>query len=295
MEEARRGGYAVGAFNTVNLETTKAILDAAEDAASPVIIQMTEKTMNYAGGRVLFSLIRNMAEFYHPNLPVAIHLDHGKSQDIVERAIEIGFPSVMYDGSRNSYNDNVRVTRRVVEIAHEKGVSVQAELGSVPYLSEASGEIPWDEYMTDPEEAERFVGETGIDTLAVAIGNAHGFARERKEPDYDRLSAISERVKVPLVLHGASDWENGRVREVVSRGISCFNVDTSLKLAFVGALSHAVAEGSETDIRKMLEPAREAVRETVRKKMEYFGSTGKAGEVPTVRKREVVNDSDTDE
>lgn len=276
LDEAREGGYAVGAFNTVNLETTKAILDAARELASPVIIQVTEKTTNYAGGRVLFNLIRNMAEFYHSELPVSIHLDHGRSMEVVDRAVETGFPSVMYDGSRNSYNDNVRVTKRVVELAHEKDVSVQGELGNVPYLSEASGDIPWDEYMTDPEQAKAFVEETGIDTLAVAIGNAHGFARERKEPDYDRLSAIRESVSVPLVLHGASDWENGRVEEVIKRGISCFNVDTAIKLAFVGELSRVVQEGDETDIRKLLEPAREAARETVKRKIELFGSAGKA-------------------
>lgn len=276
LEEARAGGYAVGAFNTVNLETTKAILDAARELSSPVIVQVTEKTMNYAGGRVLFNLIRNMAEFYHPDLPVSIHLDHGRSLEIVDRAVETGFPSVMYDGSRNSYNDNVRVTKRVVELAHEKGVSVQGELGSVPYLSEASGDIPWDEYMTDPEQAEEFVTETDIDTLAVAIGNAHGFARERAEPDYDRLSEIRKRVSVPLVLHGASDWENGRVEEVIHRGISCFNVDTAIKLAFIGELSRVVKDGGETDIRRLIEPAREAAKETVKRKIELFGSAGKA-------------------
>ena len=276
LEEAREGGYALGAFNTVNLETTKAILDAASESASPVIIQVTEKTMDYAGGRALFNLIRNMAEFYHPDLPVSIHLDHGRSMEIVDHAVETGFPSIMYDGSRNSYNDNVRVTKRVVELAHEKNVSVQGELGNVPYLSETSGDIPWDEYMTDPEQAKAFVEETGIDTLAVAIGNAHGFARERNEPDYDRLSAIRERVSVPLILHGASDWENGRVQQVIERGISCFNVDTAIKLAFVGELSRVVKEGDETDIRHVLEPAREAAKETVKRKIEFFGSAGKA-------------------
>ncbi len=277
LEEARSGGYAVGAFNTVNLETTKAILDAAEETVSPVIIQITEKTMEYAGGKALFHLVRDMAESYHSNLPVAIHLDHGKSLEIVDRAIEIGFPSVMYDGSRNSYNDNVRATKRVVELAHSKGVSVQAELGNVPYLSETSGDIPWDEYMTDPEEAARFTEETGTDTLAVAIGNAHGFARERDEPDYDRLAAIVSRVSVPLVLHGASDWEDERAKRVIELGISCFNVDTAIKLAFVGEVTRVIGEGGVTDIRKMLEPARDAVKEAVKRKMMLFGSAGKAG------------------
>ncbi len=276
LDKAKRDGYAVGAFNTVNLETTKAILDAAQELSSPVIVQLTQKTMDYAGGRALFQLIRNMAEFYHPNLPVAIHLDHGKSVEIVERAIEIGFPSVMYDGSRHTYADNVRGTAKSVEIAHAKNVSVQGELGSVPYLSEVHGVVDWDNYMTDPDEAERFVADTGIDTLAVAIGNAHGFAVERPEPDYERLSEIVKRVSVPLVLHGASDWEDGRAEEVIRRGISCFNVDTAIKLAFVGEMSRMIGMGDKTDIRSILEPARDAVKETVKAKIRLYGSDGKA-------------------
>ncbi len=276
LEKAKLGGYAVGAFNTVNLETTKAILDAAEELSSPVIVQLTEKTMEYAGGRALYSLIRNMAEFYHPDLSVSIHLDHGKSYEIVERSVDIGFPSVMYDGSRHTYADNVRTTTKVVELAHSKGVSVQGELGNVPYLSEVHGAVDWDEYMTDPDEAVRFVAETGIDTLAIAIGNAHGFATERPEPDYDRLSAIAERISIPLVLHGASDWEDSRATEVIRRGISCFNVDTAIKLAFVGAMTRMIGEGDKTDIRSILEPAREAVKEEVKRKIRLFGSEGKA-------------------
>lgn len=276
LDEAKKNGYAVGAFNTVNLETTRAILEAAKEMRSPVIVQITEKTCDYAGGRAMFHLIRNLAEFYFPDIPVAIHLDHGKSLEIVERALEVGFPSVMYDGSRHSYSDNVRVTRRVVELAHAKGASVQAELGNVPYLSEVSEDINWDDYMTDPEEAVRFVEETGIDTLAVAIGNAHGFTKERPTPDYDRLAEIAKRVSVPLVLHGASDWEDGRAKKVIELGISCFNVDTAIRLAFIGAISRMLAPGDETELRKILGSGMDAVRETVMKKMELLGSAGKA-------------------
>lgn len=276
LDEAKKGGYAVGAFNTVNLETTRAILEAAKEMRSPVIVQITEKTCDYAGGRAIFHLVKNLAEFYFPDIPVAIHLDHGKSIEIVERALEVGFPSVMYDGSRHSYSDNVRVTKRVVELAHAKGVSVQAELGNVPYLSEVSEDINWDDYMTDPEEAVRFVEETGIDTLAVAIGNAHGFTKERPEPDYARLAEIAKRVSVPLVLHGASDWEDGRAKKVIELGISCFNVDTAIRLAFIGAISRMLAPGDETELRKILGSGMDAVRETVMKKMELLGSAGKA-------------------
>lgn len=277
LDEAKKGGYAVGAFNTVNLETTKAILNAAKELRSPVVIQLTEKTLDYAGGRAIYMLVKTFAESYLPDIPVAIHLDHGKSYDIVERVIEVGFSSVMYDGSRHTYNDNFRVTKKVVELAHGKGVSVQAELGNVPYLSEVSGgEVNWDNYMTDPEQAEEFVRETGIDTLAVAIGNAHGFTKERAEPDYDRLTDIAKRVSVPLVLHGASDWEHDRVGKVIGLGISCFNVDTATRLAFIGTLSKTLEGGSETDLRKVLGTAMDAVEEVVKGKIRMYGSEGKA-------------------
>lgn len=277
LEKASAGGYAVGAFNTVNLETTKAILDAAKELRSPVVIQMTEKTLDYAGGRVMCMLVRTFAESYLPSIPVAIHLDHGKSFDIVERSVEVGFSSVMYDGSRHTYNDNVRVTKKVVELAHSKAVSVQAELGNVPYLSEVSGGVVnWDDYMTDPDQAAEFVRETGVDTLAVAIGNAHGFTRERDVPDYDRLSAIRERVSIPLVLHGASDWEDARAKKAIELGVACFNVDTATRLAFIGTLAKTLEGSDETDLRKILGAAMASVEEVVKQKIRMFGSDGKA-------------------
>ena len=277
LERAKAEGYAVGAFNTVNVETTRAIIEAAIEERSPVIVQMTEKTLDYAGGRAIFNYVKNTAEFYAADIPIAIHLDHGKSFEVVERSIEIGFPSVMYDGSRKEYSDNLAMTKKIVEHAHARGVSVQGELGSVPYLGEVSMEdVAWDEYMTNPEQAEEFVRETGIDTLAVAIGNAHGFFRERSEPDYERLSAVASRVTVPLVLHGASDWHNGRVAEVIKRGISCFNVDTAIRLAFLGELRKMLDSGDETDLRKILGAAKEETKDTVRQNIKMFGIAGKA-------------------
>lgn len=277
LVKARAGHYAVGAFNTVNLETTRAIIEAANELASPVIVQLTEKTFDYAGGRAIFHLIRNIAEFYAPDIPIGIHLDHGKSFEVVERAMDIGFGSVMYDGSRKAYADNLMTTRKIVGIAHTRGIAVQAELGNVPYLGEMQMEnIEWEQYMTDPDQAAEFARETGIDTLAVAIGNAHGFFRERAEPDYDRLVEIAKRVDVPLVLHGASDWHNGRVKEVIDRGISCFNVDTALRLAFVGGLREALRSEDETDLRKVLGKAKEYTKAAVKEKILAFGSAGKA-------------------
>jgi len=277
--KAKQGGYAVGAFNTVNLETTRAIVEAAKELRSPVIIQITEKTMEYGGGRGIFHLIKNDAEFYAPEIPIGIHLDHGKSFEVIERCAEIGLTSVMYDGSRKKYEDNLAMTKKIVSFCHNRNIDVQGELGSVPYLGESGmEEVDWDKYMTDPAQAEDFVKETGIDTLAVAIGNAHGFFKERSEPDYARLEMIGKRVSVPLILHGASDWENGRVKEVIARGISCFNVDTATRLAFINNLVKVIREQNDVsfDLRKLLGGAREAVKETVKQKIKYFGSDGKA-------------------
>lgn len=277
LEKAKAGGYAVGAFNTVNLETTRAIIEAAKELSSPVIIQMTEKTFDYAGGRAIYQLTKNIAEFYAPEIPVGIHLDHGKSFEVVGRAMDIGFASVMYDGSRKEYVDNLMMTKKIVEIAHARGVVVQAELGNVPYIGEMQMEtVDWEQYMSNPDQAAQFVKETGIDTLAVAIGNAHGFFRERAEPDYDRLSSIAALVDVPLVLHGASDWQNGRVAEVIKRGISCFNVDTATRLAFIGGLRESLQSEDETDLRKVLGKGRDAVKEAVKAKILAFGSANKA-------------------
>lgn len=277
LEAAQAGKYAVGAFNTINLETTRAIIDAAKSLSSPVIVQLTEKTFDYAGGRAMFHLIKNIAEFYAPEIPVGIHLDHGKNFEVVERAMDMGFLSVMYDGSRKEYADNLSATKKIVDIAHARGVVVQAELGNVPYLGEIQMEtVDWDKYMTDPDQVVDFVKETGIDTLAVAIGNAHGFFRERNEPDYERLSLITSRVSIPIVMHGASDWGNGRVTEVIRRGVSCFNVDTATRVAFIGGLREALLAEEETDLRKILTQAKECTCEAVKEKIRDFGSAGKA-------------------
>jgi ketose-bisphosphate aldolase len=279
LTKAKEGGYAVGAFNTVNLETTRAIVDAAKEMRSPVIIQITEKTMEYGGGRGMFHLIKNDAEFYAPETPIGIHLDHGKSFEIIERAIEIGMTSVMYDGSRKEYADNLAMTKKISDYCHERGVNIQAELGNVPYLGEGgTGEVNWDLYMTDPEQAKDFAEKTGVDALAVAIGNAHDFFKERTEPDYARLEMIHKNVNVPIIMHGASDWENGRVQEVIKRGVACFNVDTALRLAFINNLVNATRNQGMVsfDIRKLLGDAREAVKNTVKGKIKIFGSDGKA-------------------
>ncbi len=278
LYDARKEGYAVGAFNVINIEMIQAVFTASQETKTPVILQFTESTMKYVGGKTIFHTIENIAKWYYPDVCFGIHLDHGKSIEIVQECLEMGVPSVMFDGSRREYEENVSLTKHVVEMSHSKNACVQGELGSVPYKSEVSSDIEtWDAYMTNPDQAIDFVQRTGIDTLAVAIGNAHGMMKERFEPDYNRLSEIVQRVSLPLVIHGASDWDISRVQEVVSRGVSCFNVDTSSRVAFAQSLSKTfkASEEIEIDIRKVLGNARGAMKEAVKEKIQMFRGISK--------------------
>lgn len=277
LEHAQAGRYALGAFNTVNLETTRAILEAAAECHSPVIIQMTEKTFQYGGGQVMYHLVKNVADFYFADVPLAIHLDHGRNTAVVREALAMGFKSVMMDASTLTYEENVSMTKEIVHEAHAQGAVVQGELGNVPYKGEILdlAHMDWDRYMTRPDQAEAYVRATDIDTLAIAIGNAHGSFPERSEPDFDRLIAIRACIDLPLILHGASDWEGENVRKAIENGITCFNVETATKTAFIETLRATLPENDAVDIRKILMPAREAFKEAVKKKMELFGSVGK--------------------
>ena len=273
----------MGAFNVLNIETTQAVARAARTTSSPVIVQITENTLKYAGDTAMVFAVKEIIKTQlGDKWPVALHLDHGKSVEIVKHCIALGFTSVMYDGSRHSYEENLKTTKEVVELAHRRGVSVQAELGSVFYAKETSsdsGEIikNADDDMTDPKQAVEFVAETGCDTLAIAIGNAHGFVKERQEPDFQRLAKIRELVDVPLVLHGASDWGVDRARTAIEYGISCFNVDTNSRVAFTAALSAYFYNDptAQPKPRHYLGLARDAMTQAVEKKMDIYGSVRK--------------------
>jgi fructose/tagatose bisphosphate aldolase len=172
------------------------------------------------------------------------------------------------------------MTKKIADFCHERGINIQAELGNVPYLKEVGGvEINWDDYMTDPAQAEEFVKATGVDALAVAVGNAHDFTKEREIPDYDRLEEINKRLDMPLIMHGASDWEENKTMEAVKRGINCFNVDTASRVAFVSSLGRTIdsKKSLSYDVREHLGAAKIAVTEVVKRKMDMFGSSGKAG------------------
>lgn len=272
LQDAKNNGYAVGAFNAFNMEETQAIVRAAVKKNSPAIVQVTEKTFDYAGDKIIADIIRIVIERESGDVPIGFHLDHGHSFDSVVRAIDAGLKSVMIDASRHELEENIAITKRVVDYAHLKEVDVQAEIGKVAYLAEMEQIPDWEKLMTDPLEAKKLIEETGADALAICIGNAHGFSRERDVPDWDRLAKIHEILpETQLIMHGASDWGREKVQESVKRGIVCFNIDTDLRIAFNRVLCKLTSDRcSFVDPRDLLGEAREAVQKVVEDKIELF-------------------------
>lgn len=272
LEEATKKGYAVGAFNTSTMELTQGIVRAAKELKQPCIVQITTSTIEYAGPEVIGAVVKAVIENESSDVEIGFHLDHGKTFDDIVTAIDLGVDSVMIDASMKEFKRNVAITKRVVEYAHSKGVAVQAELGRVPYVGHNGQDVNWDDVMTNPKEAQQLVEETGTDALAVGIGNAHGFFRERETPDWKRLEEIKELLpNTPLIMHGASDWGQNKVKNAVTRGVVCFNVDTDIRLAFVNAVCSQVSPKCDfIDPRKVLDIAREAVKNKVMEKIEMF-------------------------
>jgi fructose-bisphosphate aldolase class II len=297
MVPARKKGYAIGAFNVQNLESMSAIAEAATEEKSPVIMQITPSVIKYAGLAYISNLVKTAAQL--APVPIAMHLDHGDSFETAVKCIDAGFTSVMIDGSFLSFDENVAVTKRVVSVAHPKGVSVEAELGKLAGVEERSV-AEKDAILTDPEAAVEFVKKTGVDTLAVAIGTSHGAYKFKSEAklDLERLKMISEKVSIPLVLHGASSVPQEIVekankygaelsgakgipedqyRKAISLGIAKINIDTDLRLAFTAAVREALTNSPKNfDPRKILGPAKDAMKEVAKGKMRLFGSSGKA-------------------
>jgi len=297
MVPARKHGYAIGAFNVQNLESVSAIAEAAAEEKSPVIMQITPSVIKYAGLAYISNLVKTAAQL--AQVPVAMHLDHGEDFETAAKCIGAGFSSVMIDGSFLSFEENVAVTKRVVGVAHPKGVSVEAELGKLAGVEERSV-AEKDAILTDPEAAVEFVEKTGVDTLAVAIGTSHGAYKFKSEAklDLERLKIISEKIGIPLVLHGASSVPQGivekankygaelsgakgipeeEIKKAIALGIAKINIDTDLRLAFTATVREALASSPKNfDPRKILGPAKDAMKEVAKDKMRLFGSAGKA-------------------
>lgn len=275
LDHAHKNGYAVGAFNVNNMEIVQAIIDAAEQEKSPVLLQTSEGAIKYAGADYLSAMVTLAAR--KASVPVALHLDHGTSFDTIMTCIRHGWTSIMIDGSHHSLEGNIAVTSEVVKIAHSVGVSVEAELGRLSGVEDNISVAEKDAIYTNPEEAEVFIKETGVDYLAIAIGTAHGKYKGVPKLDFDRLVEIKKRLNMPLVLHGASGICEEDIRKAVSLGINKINIDTDIRQAFTDAVRDVIVnKPEEFDPRKICGPARDAMKEVVVEKMRIFGCAGKA-------------------
>ncbi|HHV34050.1 MAG TPA: class II fructose-1,6-bisphosphate aldolase [Syntrophomonadaceae bacterium] len=275
LAKAEKGRYAVGAFNCNNMEIVQAIISAAEAERSPVIIQASQGAIKYAGLGYVTALVREAAMF--STVPVALHLDHGTDFKQVVNCLKSGFTSVMFDGSQLPLEENIRITRKVVEVAHAVGVSVEGELGRLRGTEDEINVSEREAFFTDPEEAVTFVQGTGIDALAPSIGTAHGRYRGKPDLDFQRLKKIRELTGVPLVLHGSSGVPGEDIRRAIELGVRKVNIDTDIREAFVKEIRHVLAvDQDEIDPRKVLGPARIKAAEVIREKIRLFGSQGQA-------------------
>ena len=275
LDDANKNGYAVGAFNVVNMEMLQAVVTAAEEEKSPVFVQTTEGALSYAGYEYLSAMVTYAANSV--SVPVAFHLDHGGSYKTVMNCLRNGWSSVIIDGSHLSLEDNIALTAKVVESAHDVGVSVEAELGRLGGIEDNIKVDEKDAMYTDPEEAKRFVAETGVDYLAIAIGTAHGKYKGVPKLDFDRLDTIKKDLNMPIVLHGASGVSDESIKKAVSLGINKINIDTELRCAYTDKVREIFAADPELfDLRKYIGPARENVKAKVIEKIRLFGSNGKA-------------------
>ncbi len=298
LPKAQKGKYGVGAFNTSNIEITQAILQAAEVLNAPVIVATSEKAIRYAGIDNLSQLVITMAQ--KTSVPVALHLDHGKSLEIVKECIKHNYTSVMIDASHLLFKDNLRLTKQVVKYAHKRGVSVEAEIGRLAGIEDDIKVKKDDAIYTAPQEAKRFAHESGCDALAIAIGTSHGAYKFKGKPKLriDILKEIAKIVKIPLVLHGASGvkikWINrvnkfggklahtrgvpdNLITQAVQNGVSKINTDTDLRIAFTAGVREFLIKNPEVfDPRKIIGFARDMMQEVVEGRIKIFGTKNKA-------------------
>ena len=296
LRKARAEGWAVGGFNVYNLESARAVIQAASNMRAPVMIQTSEGAVNHAGFPQIAGIVRGLAEAV--DVPVALHMDHGKTAEVAKTAMEAGYTSVMIDTSRLPLDDNIATTKRIVELAHRGGVQVEAELGQLAGIEDVD-EVEAEATFTVPEDAERFVAESGVDSLAVTIGTSHGAFKFKGEPrlDFDRLAAIAERIETPLVLHGASAVAAEEVafaerfgarlpsaqgipeefiHRAISLGVAKINTDSDLRLAALGRLRRVLVTRPDIfNLYQLMGEIEEAVRLAVEERIRLFGGEGK--------------------
>lgn len=299
LDAALAGKYAVGAYNVNNMELLQAIVEAGNELQAPLILQVSAGARKYASQAYLIKLVEAALET--STIPISLHLDHGEDFEICKACIDGGFSSVMIDGSHHTFEDNIAVTKKVVDYAHERGVSVEAELGRLAGVEDNISVSEKDAIYTNPREAKEFIERTGVDSLAIAIGTSHGAFKFKGEAklDFERLAEIKAAVgDFPLVLHGASSVPAELVKicndfggnipgssgvpeamfsQATALGVAKINVDTDLRLAFTGAIRKHFSENpGHFDPRQYLTPARAAVKEIVKHKIQVFGTNGKA-------------------
>jgi len=273
MQDAQRHRYAIGGFNITTLETALGIIEAGVAENSPVILQISEKTIDYMGLDLAFAVAKTLAD--RTDLPVAVHFDHGRNFPLVMDALNIGFPSVMLDVSKMPKEERIPFVKQFTIKAHRLGATVETEEDSIGGREDY---IKGDSYtLTDPKRAAQFVDQTNVDLFAVSIGNSHGKAIPGEKLHLDLISKVKELVSIPLVLHGASSTPPELIREAIACGICKINIDTDIRMAFTKRLRATLKEDKDVyDPRDEMAPSIEEVKKTVVDAMRLFGSNGKA-------------------
>jgi len=275
LNDARMNQYAIGAFSAHTSEMVQGIIEAAAEQRSPIIIQIGQRAIRHCGFGPLISSIRLYGE--QTDVPVIIHLDHGKSYEQAIEAIRAGCTSVMFDGSHYELDKNIAITRDVVRAAHAVGIAVEGELGKIPGVEDDLSVDEQDAYFTNPELAFDFCRQTQVDSIAVAIGSAHGLYKATPQLDMERLRTISGRVGIPIVLHGGSGIPDDQIREAVKRGIAKINVDTELRHAYTQGMRETLERhGHSLDVYSYARNGADKVKQVVVDKIRLFGSSGKA-------------------
>ncbi len=274
LDAALKNRYAVGAFNTNNLEYIQAILTAAEEMRSPVIIQAAESEVDYMDGFVFTDIVKRISA--DMTIPIAIHLDHGPSYRTAMRCIRYGFSSVMFDGSRLPFEENIRITADVVQAAHAVGVSVEGEIGLIGGTDDVEG-AGGENALSDPLQCEEFVKRSGVDCFAASIGTAHGIYRSEPKLDMERLDEIAARTKVPIVLHGGSGVPQSQVVDAIGRGVAKINFSTVVRKAGIDQLKVTLSEEpDQLDWMAILSRTTAKMKDAVKEMMAMVGSEGRA-------------------
>lgn len=278
LEIGKKNGYAVGQFNINNLEYAQAILQAAQEEKSPVIIGVSEGAARYMGGfNVVVAIIKSLMDSYETTVPVAIHLDHGSSFEKCAEAIQAGFTSVMIDGSHFPLEENIALTKKVVELAHIHGVSVEAELGRIGGQEDDVIVSEAEQSYAIPAECEQLIRETNVDCFAPALGSVHGPYKGEPNLGFDRMEEVMNLTNVPLVLHGGTGIPTKDIQRAITLGTAKINVNTESQIEQTKKVREVLnAEPDLYDPRKYLGPSRDVIKETVKAKMREFGSSQKA-------------------